>query len=326
MLKRLVTQRRWRIGLGALALLAIAGAMQLFEANPATSQSVFLTAYSSANDPGLNPASSAWQNAVPIQVPLTAQAGTYPAGGGSIPTISAKALHYQGKLYVRVEWADATKDDTTTKVENFSDAVAVEFPAQSAAAVPALCMGQANAGVNIWQWRADSQAGIQDPTAVYTSALVDEYPTKEDLFYTARAAGNPYANPQQGPVQTLVAQAFGTLATANAQDVQGQGAWTNGTWAVVFTRGYGAGDPSQAAFKDGVTTDMAFAVWNGSQGDRNGRKSVSAFVRLTISGTQIAGGGDTNWTVIGLAVGLLMGTVVLGGGLAYFGYREKGAR
>ncbi|MCC6381891.1 MAG: hypothetical protein IT304_05240 [Dehalococcoidia bacterium] len=327
MYKRLPrVRRRWQLGLGAAAALLAAAGLQFFDANPATSQSLFLTAYSAGSDPGLDPADGVWKNAVPVQVPLTAQAGTYAAGGGSIPTVSAKALHYQGKLYVRVEWADTTKDESTTKVENFSDAVAVEFPAKSAASVPALCMGQADAGVNIWQWRADSQAGIKDPVDVYAGALVDMYPTKDTLFYTARAAGNPYANPDQGPVQTLVSQTFGTLTIANVQDVRGQGAWNNGNWAVVFTRSYAGADPSQAAFADGATTDMAFAVWNGSEGDRNGRKSVSAFVRLTISGTDLGAGGGDNTLAIALAVALLGGTVVIGAGLAISGYREKAAR
>lgn len=327
MFKRLPgVRRRWQLGLGAAAALLAAGGLQLFDANPATSQSLFLTAYSAANDPGLDPTSGVWKNAVPVQVPLTAQAGTYAAGGGSIPTVSAKALHYQGKLYVRVEWADTTKDESTIKVENFSDAVAVEFPAKSAASVPALCMGQADAGVNIWQWRADSQAGLKDPVDVYAGALVDAYPSKDTLFYTARAAGNPYANPDQGAVQTLVSQTFGTLSIANVQDVRGQGAWNNGTWAVVFTRAYTGADASQAAFTDGATTDMAFAVWNGSEGDRNGRKSVSAFVRLTISGTDLGAGGGDNTLAIALAVALLGGTIVIGAGLAIYGYREKAAR
>ncbi len=315
-------RRRFLSVAGALAVLLAAGVLQLAAANPAASQTLALTAYQSDQDPGLNPKADAWDRAVHVQVPLTAQGATYPTGGGSVPVISARALHYQGKLYVLVEWQDDTRDDSTVKVQDFADAVAVEFPARSASTVPSICMGQADGGVNIWQWRADSQRGIKDPADLYASALVDMYPSKEDVFYTARAAGNVYANPLQGPVQTLVSRAFGTLSPADVQDVKGEGAYTDGKWAVVFARQFAGANSDQAAFSAGSTTDIAFAVWNGSQGDRNGRKSISQFVQLKISGLAVPGAGETNKAVIWIAVGLVLGTTALGLGLATYGYRE----
>ncbi len=305
----------------ALAVLGAAAVLQFAGVNPAASQNVTLAALTANEDPGLDPSAGVWQKAPWVQVPLTAQQGSYAAGGGSIPVISARALQYKDNLYLRVEWADTTRDETTTKVENFSDAVAVEFPARSAASVPSLCMGQADAGVNIWQWRADSQAGVQDPVQLYTGAYSDDSRPKDALFYTARDAGNPYADPSLGPVQTLVSHTFGTLSPAVTQDVQGKGAYVDGRWAVVFTRNLGGADSDQASFSRGATTDMAFAVWNGSEGDRNGRKSVSQFVRLSLSGTEIVNEQSNAW-VLALAAGLLAGAVGLGAALAWVGTRE----
>ena len=320
-LPQFIRRRFITIG-GVIAVLLVAGVLQLASANPAESQNAVLTAYAATQDPGLDPASSEWANAVHVQVPLTAQAGTYAAGGGSIPVVSARALHFNGVLYVRVEWDDATKDETTTKVENFSDAVAVEFPAKSATSVPSICMGQAGAGVNIWQWRADSEQGLKDPADVYTNALVDAYPSKEDVFYTARYVGNPYAMPGLGPVQTLLAQAFGTLSPAANQDVHGKGAYNNGRWAVVFARPFGGLDTDQASFGAGVKTDMAVAVWNGSEGDRNGRKSVSPFVTLSVTSANAPSGGGTNMVLVLTAIGVLVAAAAIGLGLATYGYRE----
>jgi complex iron-sulfur molybdoenzyme family reductase subunit gamma len=321
-MKRIVHFPRKTIILGALVL-GSAALLQMFDINPAASQTLALTAYESNQDPGLDPASAAWRQALPVRVPLTAQTVAYAAGGGSIPTISARALHYQDRLYIRVEWSDATRDQSTTRVQDFSDAVAVEFPAVSASSVPSICMGQADSGVNIWQWRADSQAGLKDPTATYTQALVDSYPSKDDLWYPARASDNPYANPEAGPVQTLVAHAFGTLSPANTQDVKGNGVYENGTWAVVFERQLTGADADQATFATSGKTDVAFAAWNGSQGDRNGRKAVSQFVTLSLAGpSSVAVKGHESWTFI-IAIGLLVGMTAIGIGLAAIGVRTR---
>ena len=314
--------RKHGVKLGvAVAVLGSAGVLQFAGVNPAASQTVTLSALTTTDDPGLDPSAAVWQKVPWLQVPLTAQVGAYAAGGGSIPMVLARAIQYQDKLYVRVEWADTTRDETTTKVENFSDAVAVEFPSRSAVSVPSLCMGQADSGVNIWQWRADSQAGVKDPLVVYAGAYSDEYRPQSALFYTARDAGNPYSNLSAGPVQTLVSHTFGTLSPAGSQDVQGQGVYADGHWAVVFTRTLDSADAEQASFSPGGKTDMAFAVWNGSQGDRNGRKSVSQFVRLSLTGNQVPED-PAHALVVFLAVGVLVGSVALGGGLAWYGSRQ----
>ncbi len=70
--------------------------------------------------------------------------------------------------------------------------------------------------------------------------------------------------------------------------------------------------------------DMAFAVWDGSQDERNGKKAVSQFVTLSIAAAPaVTGGGDHTKTII-LAAALGIGLVVVGGGLAIYGYRENG--
>jgi complex iron-sulfur molybdoenzyme family reductase subunit gamma len=313
------------------AILLSAAALQFFNANPAASQTVWLVAYESPDNPGVDPASDAWNRAIAIQVPLTAQGAGYPLGGGSIPVVAAKALHHNNKLYLRVEWDDATKDESTTRVQDFSDAVAVEFPAKSATSVPALCMGQADAGVNIWHWRADSQVGPKDPAQVYANASIDTYNADavidgrrltDSLFYTARAAGNPYAQVDRGPVQTLISQTFGTLTAASVQNVGGQGVYTNGKWAVVFEREYEAKNAEQAVFGDGAQTEMAFAIWNGSEGDRNGQKSVSSFVTLSVANAPLPGGREVNTTALVWAGILLVGVCGIGVGLGWVGYRQ----
>lgn len=317
----LATRRGMTVGLIALAMLA-ALVLQLSDVNPAASQTAVLTAYQADKDPGLDPASSVWKQSVRAQIPMTAQGASYPAGGGSVAQVTARALHYNETLYVRVEWDDATMDDSTGRVQDFADAVALEFPAQSAATVPAVCMGQADGGVNIWHWRADYQAGVPDVFVSHPNALVDAYPSDEDVFFTARAAGNPMS--QSAAVQDLVAQAFRTIDAAPTQEVQGLGVHENGKWSVVFARPLAGVDQSRASFATGTMTDMAFAVWDGSKNERNGQKSVSTFVRLSISGAEFPGGGRSN-TPLWLALGLLVGITGLALGIGWYGYREAKA-
>src|SRR3970040_30999 len=141
----LATRRGMTVGLIVLSMLA-ALVLQLADVNPAVSQTAVLTAYQADKDPGLDPNSSAWKQSVRARVPMTAQGASSPAGGGSIAMVTARALHYNGVLYVKVEWDDCAMDDSTGRGQAFSDAVALEFPAQSAATAPAGCMGRAEGG------------------------------------------------------------------------------------------------------------------------------------------------------------------------------------
>jgi complex iron-sulfur molybdoenzyme family reductase subunit gamma len=323
-----VVPGRRRIALGAAVFVALGGAalLQLFDANPAVSQTAQLLVYNTDTDPGLDPNAKDWGRVSALSVPLTAQAATYATGGGSVPAVSARALQWGDTLYVRLEWADTTKDESTTRVQDFADGAAIEFPSRSAATVPSVCMGQADAGVNIWQWRADFQAGGPELDRVYKNASVDAYPSKDEaLWYPARALGNPVATTGDGGAAALVARAFGGLEKASTQDVKARGEHANGKWAVVFSRPFANADPEQASFAKGATTDMAFAVWNGSEGDRNGRKSVSQFVTLNLRGAAFAQTHETSTTTLLLAVGTIAVFVALGGGLAVYGY-GKGRR
>jgi len=314
-------KRGWRFVLGTAAVLVIAGVIQWTNVKPAETQNLMLFAYEADRDPGLDPGSPVWERAQPVQVPLSGQAATYAAGGGSVPVVSVRAVHYRGTLYVRLEWDDATADTSSYRPEDFADAAAIEFPAQAATTIPSFCMGQPGAGVNIWHWRADSEQQLALPTEQYPNAVVDLYPRTDDLFFTARAAGNPYAL-NTSPVQNLVAQAFGTLTPAAEQTGRGHGVHTAGKWQVVFARPFAAADPELATFGPGTKTDVAFAVWDGSKDERDGMKSVSQFITLSISGAPLPGGGRLEWPWVVTAVALFLGLSVIGLALGWYGYRD----
>lgn len=284
-------------------LILIALALRLADANPARSQATTLHAWRVEDVPSLDPGDSVWASIAPVTVPLTAQQGVYASGGGVIPLVQVKAVHARQRLFIHVEWSDTSRDISTQDTLDFADAVAVELPSKLGSSVPAVCMGQADGGVNIWQWRADRQASLS-ALDDRDEPVVDFYPSEEDLWFPARDAGNPYAVEGVSGVQNLVARSFGTIGPASEQPVTGRAEYEYGedTWSVVFSRSFAAPGPDQPAFAVGGRADVAFAVWDGSNGDRDGQKSVSQFVQMSLSATGRAANWDWVGTVLAFAI------------------------
>jgi cytochrome c oxidase subunit 2 len=83
-----------------------------------------------------------------------------------------------------------------------------------------------------------------------------------------------------------VAQRAGSLTRKDTQKVQGRGSWQSGIWSVIFKRLLTTEDiQSDCQFPIGRCS-ATFAVWDGDQGDRGGRKSMSEWVALDIEQPQ----------------------------------------
>jgi hypothetical protein len=303
----------------AIALiLATALVLRTTNLNPAIAQSRTIIAWEAGQSPGLDPAAPLWGQIAAVPVRLTAQTVAVPSGGGSVPNVLVRAAHHEGMLYMNVEWIDRTPDDSSQATEAFVDAAAIQIPALAGSSVPAVCMGAADGAVNIWQWRADGQTEL-DPLGK-GSDFVDLYPSIDDLFYPARAAGNPLALPGAKAVHNLVAGGFGTLEPAAVDTVVGQGEYGGEQWRVVFARSLSAPDEQQPSFEEGNQFDVAFAVWDGHRSDRDGQKSVSEFVRLKVVDqappvfTEPPSGGTPS-VAIWLAIGMIGLLAVVAAGL-----------
>lgn len=308
--------RSSRLILGLLGLaLAAAVALTMADIRLASSQALVLSAGFAEGVPADDPFATVWDRATPVEIPLTQQNLTPPMGGGSIKTLTARALHDGQRLYILAEWQDASQDVSTATVDAYRDAVAVEFPTVKGQPLPSFCMGQAGGQVNIWQWKAnwqeDIDRGFVAVADVYPNLVSDLYPFQdEDIFYPGRAVGNPFSQTQrQTPVENLVATGFGTLTTAEQQPVQGVGRWQDGRWRVLFVRALQVQDKGVAQFAPGETTSIAFAVWNGSQGDRNGQKSVSQFTDLRLAAAAAVEG---EGVATGITVAIVVPVVVFG--------------
>ncbi len=85
-------------------------------------------------------------------------------------------------------------------------------------------------------------------------------------------------------MENLSAEGFGTLSPLppHRQTVEGLGIWKNGGWRVVIRRALVAGTDAEVSFPLGGTVRVAFAVWDGGAGDRDGKKLVTYWQTLAL--------------------------------------------
>jgi hypothetical protein len=135
-----------------------------------------------------------------------------------------------------------------------------------------------------WQQAADGNR--PDVNTLHPSMHVDTYFETRASYPTAEASGNLQARTDiPSPVEDANARGFGSFKSqpAAGQNVRGKGIWRDGFWSVLVTRELKSKDKDDVQFagrKEGVP--VAFAVWNGQQRDRNGRKVISNWYRLVL--------------------------------------------
>ncbi|MDH4361783.1 MAG: hypothetical protein OEW33_13745 [Nitrospirota bacterium] len=89
-------------------------------------------------------------------------------------------------------------------------------------------------------------------------------------------------------VEDLKANGFSVLLTPSSQNVLGNGLWEpcgafkgeccNGTiWRIIIKRPLTTEDSNEIRFKPSSSFRAAFAVWNGSKGERHGMKGISTW-------------------------------------------------
>jgi complex iron-sulfur molybdoenzyme family reductase subunit gamma len=304
--------KRWWTAAAALCVI-VAIFLTLGDVRLASSQAVTFTAYRVEEAVPLDdPFASVWKEAVPVEVPLSAQNVTPPYGGGP-RTLIARALNDGSRLFLLLEWRDHAADWFMGGATAFPDAAGVQFPVQEGEDVPSFCMGDPNAPVNIWQWKAawqrDIETGFVDIPDLYPNMAADLYPFEEEAaFHPARAVGNVFAEVErQTAADNLLAGSFGTLTQASAQLVDARGSWQDSRWRVVFVRDLQV-DSGYTQFPVEGRTNVAFAVWDGSQGERDGMKSVSQFLALSVS-TGAPPGSQFQWKW--LLTGFIAGSAVI---------------
>ena len=234
------------------------------------------------NEIDLDPDNPLW-DAVPVQkvhmLPLSAR--TNP-----VNQIKFQSVVNDEGIAFRLEWEDEIADRSSSRHQDFKDAVALEFSLGDVLLhthghnEPFFGMGNRGKVVNIWQWRADWQTEIETKEKL-------EYATKGMDMDTMIFGGevNPVdaLNPfRDVPVEELNAEGFGTLTPQpqTKQNVLGKGVWKDGKWRVVFYRVLDSLNKWDIKFQSKQPVLIAFAVWDGAHQDRNGRKVVSMWQRF----------------------------------------------
>ncbi len=205
--------------------------------------------------------------------------------------VVAHALHDGETLALRLSWRDPTRDDDVLGARSFSDAAAIEISVERDP--PLFAMGAADHPVDIALWRAAWQAdalAAQDIRDRWPGMVDDGFPDLVgDLFeesLTARAVGNGQSlAARPSGAEALIAQGFGTVGPRSGapSSWNARGTWNDGYWDVVFSRSMSAEIEGEVSLSPGLSAFLAFAVWDGSFGDRNGQKSVSVWHRLEVA-------------------------------------------
>lgn len=233
-----------------------------------------------------DPMDPAWERIESVRVPLNPLwPEPYP-----IPAVAVRALHNGREIALLLQWRDEIFDGAPVRVEDFQDAAALQFSLTGN--FPFLGMGDVQNPVNLWQWKAGWQQAVDgarpDVETVHPNLHVDMYPDPlmQATYRTAEAAGNLLAaRTLKSPVEDANAVGFGTITSQPpaAQNVRGRGVWASGFWNVLFVRELRSRDQLDVQFQPGQAVPVAFAIWNGAQRDRNGRKVVSHWFQLSLN-------------------------------------------
>lgn len=318
-----------RPGLGVLAVGAVALAAALsFLGVPVTSAqgATIFPARVDGPLPVDAPSDPAWERSRPVEVVLSGQPVTPPMRmTPAFPSVRVRSLTDGTRIALLLEWDDPTRDESVLGVDAFGDAAAVQLALGTGTSI---CMGQRAGGLNIWHWKADwaadvaARRDVEDvhpgmPDDVHIAVGQGEDTLGPDGFLTGRDAGNPRsAAALVSSVEDLNAVGFGSLTTQEAagQNVHGASEYRDGVWRVVMSRELTPDDENDAQLRaGGAPAVVAFAVWDGSRGDRDGLKSVSAWLALSLPTGGI--GFFDAWpylAMLALALGLSAAVVYVG--------------
>lgn len=219
--------------------------------------------------------------------------------------LTVRALHDGNEVALLLVWRDDSYDHTSIRPQDFRDAAAVQF--SLVPDPPFFGMGEAMQLVNIWMWKSDHQAdrepAYQDLEKVYPNIGIDSYanflksPAEQPLrhaltlesdpaYITGWGAGNIVSDPTwKKSAEDLVARGFGTLEARPRIDqaVDAEGVYRANAYRVMFRRALKRKGANVVRLRPGSTVPVAFAVWNGSAGDRDGNKSITIWQDLKLA-------------------------------------------
>jgi len=238
------TRRLFTIVSVCALLAAVAWAQA--RARPVPGQSLAVASSSADAETLLNGGPTAWNQIAVKRVALNRTPPLYDTDEPAaleIPSLDVRVAHAGGKLLVQLSWRDATHDATTlteapnTPPETRFRKVPTEADDRFFDAAAVMFPAKAGGG------------------AIAPSLQMGDAEHAVEIYYWNATRG------------AMVMQAQGRSTTRRTgQSFPANGTYQNGQWNVAFEL------PDLPA-----DTTVAFAVWNGSQKDRDGRKYFSVW-------------------------------------------------
>jgi hypothetical protein len=241
-----VETRYVAILLGAIVALFLASASAQTGLRSTAGQSLPVAASTQSASELLDGGSKAWSQIPVKRVALNRTPPLYDTDEPARPEINAvdvRLLRAGGKLFVQLSWGDATRDATTL------EAVPDTRPETRFHKVPTEA-----------DERFFDAAAVMFPAATKSGATAPSL-QMGDAEHSVQIY---YWNATRGAM-VMQAQGRGTTRRTG-QDFPAKGDYRNGRWTTTFEL------PDLAA-----GTTVSFAIWNGSQKDRDGRKYFSTW-------------------------------------------------
>ncbi|WP_254534867.1 ethylbenzene dehydrogenase-related protein [Halomarina litorea] len=126
-----------------------------------------------------------WDEAPSAGVSLSSSGAAVPGGDEStIDEVRVASARTDERLYIRLSWADPTRDTSADDVRQFADAVAVQVPVNESARPP-IAMGSTDNRVNVWYWNGlnvsqELLAGGPGTTTVLSDSNLESNATYQD--------------------------------------------------------------------------------------------------------------------------------------------------
>lgn len=181
-----------------------------------------------------------------------------------------RVAHDGEQILIRVEWADATRDERAKVGATMGDGLALQFARSMDP--PLFAMGTREEPVNVWRWHAfdpKETAGMVDLLSAARHQNLD--------VPVGRLAPSPRAESIE-----LGGMASAASATSSGLPLHVATAWRDGRWTATFRRPLRARAASEVDLAVGTPVLFALALWNGSLDTSAASKSITTWHQLDL--------------------------------------------
>lgn len=126
---------------------------------------------------------ASWQTVPAAGVDLSSAGAAVPNGDDStVESIRVEVARTNDRLYVRLSWADATRDTSTDSLRAFADGVALQLPVNETERPP-IAMGSKENRVNVWYWSAAGHSQALHAGGPGTTTQLQDVELASDATY-----------------------------------------------------------------------------------------------------------------------------------------------